>query len=110
MPCTDEKCNSPEAYAEEQLDANHCINGCPLEALQRETWIAEHVDTTEPDALETFIARHPLRATASMKAAYTDSLRTMPDWLQRRPWLPIARVIEDNVPWRLSLLNISYSI
>ena len=70
MPCTDEKCNSPEAYAEEQLDANHCINGCPLEALQRVTWIAEHVDTTDPDALETFIARHPLRATASMKAAY----------------------------------------
>ena len=35
MPCTDEKCNSPEAYAKDQLDANHCIDGCPLEALQK---------------------------------------------------------------------------
>ena len=69
MWCTDERCNSSEALAACQMDSNHCINGCPYEAHKTDARMANAVDV-DPDVLATYMARHPDRVNAAMRAAF----------------------------------------
>ena len=95
--CPDERCISAHASEAGWSDADHCGNGCPLQADRIAAEIAANPSTFPQNELATYMARHPDRVNPAMWAVYAANIaRENAEYMERQARIAARRLDANN--------------